>query len=333
MNLLAGDIGGTKADLAIYSTDQGLDHPLAATTVRSADYPDLETAAREFVTASNIPISEAVFGVAGPVVQGRATGTNLPWVLDEGRLAKALGVRRATLLNDLLAIANAVPHLLPEHLQTLNQGEPQPDGALAVVAPGTGMGQAFMTWDGDRYRPHPSEGGHSSFCPNSDLQVELLVYLRQRYKHVSVERVCSGRWMISLYEFLRDERHAPEPAWLAERLAAADDPTPVIVGNALDTDNACELCRQTVELFVRILASAAGNLALTVMATGGVYLAGGMPLRLLSFLTQASFTEAFAAKGRLSYLVEQMPVHVVMHPQAGLYGAAAFGLDRFEAGD
>ena len=333
MNLLAGDIGGTKADLAIYSTEEGLDHPLAATTVRSADYPDLETAASAFVETTGIPISEAVFGVAGPVVQGRVVGTNLPWTLDEATLVEALGVRRATLLNDLLAIANAVPHLPPKHLHSLNQGTPHPGGALAVVAPGTGMGQGFMTWDGERYHPHPSEGGHATFSPNSDLEVELLIYLRQRYRHVSVERVCSGRWMISLYEFLRDEGHAPEPEWLAERLTSVDDPTPVIVANALDTDNACDLCLRTVELFVQILASAAGNLGLTVMATGGVYLAGGMPLRLLPYLTQPSFREAFVAKGRLSYLVQQMPVQVVMHPQAGLYGAAAFGLDRFQAGD
>ncbi len=329
--LLAGDTGGTKTDLAIYSAREGLDHPLAAVTVRSGDYPNLEHAASEFLASAGITVDQAVFGVAGPVVEGRATGTNLPWELDETSLAGALGARRVTLLNDLQAIANAVPHLRPEHLRTLNVGLPQPGGALAVVAPGTGMGQALLTWENGRYRAHPSEGGHTSFSPNTDLEIELLLYLRRRYAHVSVERVCSGRWMISLYEFLRDEGHASEPAWLREQLEAADDATPVIVGAAQDAARPCELCRRTVEMFVRILGAAAGNLALTVMATGGVYLAGGMSYRLSQEIAEGPLMEAFVAKGRLSYLVELMPVHLVMHPQPGLLGAAAYGLERLQA--
>lgn len=323
--LLAGDTGGTKIDMAIYSADQGLEAPLASTTVRSADYANLESAASEFVASTGLRLDVAVFGVAGPVVEGRATGTNLPWSLDEASLALALGTRRATLLNDLQAIANAVPHLRAKDLRTLNAGSPQDGGALAVVAPGTGMGQAFLTWDGGRYRPHPSEGGHASFAPNSEIELALLAYLRQRYDHVSVERVCSGRWIVNLYEFLRDEGYAEEPAWLAEQLAAAEDPTPVIVAAATG-DESCALCRQTVALFVHILGAAAGNLGLTVMATGGVYLAGGMSLRLKDAIAEGPFMEAFVSKGRLSYLVERMPVYIVTHPQPGLLGAAAYGL-------
>jgi glucokinase len=324
--LLAGDTGGTKIDMAIYSASQGLDAPMASTTVRSADFADLESAACAFVASAGVRVDEAVFGVAGPVVEGRATGTNLPWSPDEASLAKALGARRATLLNDLQAIANAVPHLRQEHLYTLNVGTPQDGGALAVVAPGTGMGQAFLTWEDGGYRPHPSEGGHASFAPNSDLEVALLAYLRKQYGHVSVERVCSGRWMVSLYQFLRDQGYAKEPAWLAERLAEAEDPTPVIVAAAVG-EQACELGRQTLALFVHILGAAAGNLALTVMATGGIYLAGGMSLRLKDAIAQGPFMEAFVSKGRLSYLVERMPVHIVTHPQPGLLGAAAYGLE------
>lgn len=326
MILLAGDIGGTKIDFAVYSQEMGLGKPLAEATVRSADYPGLESAAVEFVASAGAHIDQAVFGVAGPVVQGRVTGTNLPWELDERSLAQALGVQSVTLLNDLQAIANAVPRLPAEYLSTINAGQVQPGGALAVVAPGTGMGQAFLTWENGRYRAHPSEGGHTSFGPNSDLEMALLAFMRRRYGHVSVERVCSGRWMPGLYEFLRDEGHAPESPWLAEQIAAAEDPTPIIVGAGLDRDRPCELCRMAVDLFVRILGAAAGNLGLTVMATGGVYLAGGMSPRLLPALLKGSFLKAFTSKGRLSYLVERMPVHVVTHPQPGLYGAAAFGL-------
>ncbi len=329
--LLAGDTGGTKIDLAIYSTSEGLDQPLAATTVRSVDYPDLESAAGAFLASEGVRADEAVFGVAGPVVQGRATGTNLPWSLDEASLARALGVRRVTLINDLQAIANAMPNLHSQDLQTLNEGTPQLGGTLAVVAPGTGMGQAYLVCENGRYRPMPSEGGHSSFSPNTDLEVELLRYLRKRYPHVSVERVCSGRWMVNLYEFLRDEGHASEPAWLAEELAAAEDPTPVIVTAGLDGERSCEICRKTVEMFVRILGAAAGNLALTVMATGGVYLSGGVSYRLREAIANGPFMEAFQSKGRLSYLVEMMPVHLVTHPQPGLLGAAAFGLERLQA--
>ncbi len=329
--LLAGDTGGTKIDMAIYSAREGLQAPLADITVRSADYPDLESAACAFVASAGVQIDAAVFGVAGPVVEGRAIGTNLPWSLDEAALAQALGIQHVALLNDLQAIANAVPHLSAAELYTLNGAQPQEQGALAVVAPGTGMGQAFLTWERGRYRPHPSEGGHASFAPNTDLEVALLQYLRKRYEHVSVERVCSGRWMINLYEFLRDQGHALEPGWLAEQLEKAEDPTPVIVGAALADEQPCALCQKTVQLFVRILGGAAGNLALTVMATGGVYLAGGMSLRLREAIANGPFMEAFCAKGRLSYMVERMPVHIVIHPQPGLLGAAAYGLEHLLA--
>lgn len=328
MRILAGDIGGTKTDLAIFSSDRGPHNPIVSTTVRSADYPDLHSAAQAFLTSTGERVDAAVFGVAGPVVEGKAVGTNLPWALDETLLAQALQIERVKLLNDLQAIAHGVPHLEPEDIYTLNAGDPVAGGALAVVAPGTGLGMAFLTWQNGRYQAHPSEGGHASFSPNTELEIDLLQYLRQRYGHVSVERVCSGRWMINLYEFLRDRGHAQEPAWLRERLATAEDPTPIIVNAAFEPERPCEICRMTVEMFVRILGAAAGNLALTVLATGGVYLAGGMPPHLLPALKEGSFMEAFRSKGRLSYLVERIPVYVVLNPQLGLLGAAAYGLER-----
>ncbi|MFO7697939.1 MAG: glucokinase [Anaerolineae bacterium] len=326
--LLAGDIGGTKTDLAVYSAEKGPHVPLITTTVRSADYPNLESAAGEFLQSTGYKVQAAAFGVAGPVVEGKVSGTNLPWSLDEATLRPALGCENVTLLNDLQAIANAVPFFEGDDLLTLSAGNPVEGGVLAVVAPGTGLGEAFLTFQGGHYRAYPSEGGHASFSPNSDLEVGLLMYLRRRYSHVSAERVCSGRWMINLYGFLRDEGHAGSPDWLEAALAEAEDPTPVLVAAGLDAARPCPIAQQVLDLFVRILGGEAGNLALTVMATGGVYLGGGMPPRLLPAIVSGALMEAFHAKGRLSYIVEAVPVHVILQPQPGLLGAAAFGLER-----
>jgi len=331
--LLAGDIGGTKTDLAIYTPSRGPHNPILKTTVRSAEYTCLEAAASEFLAQAGVRIAAAAIGVAGPVMEGKASGTNLPWSLDEAELRNALACERVTLLNDLQAIANAVPHLEPDDLLTLSVGDPVAGGALAVVAPGTGLGEAFLTYEHGRYRAHPSEGGHATFSPNSDLEVGLLIYLRRRYEHVSAERVCSGRWMIHLYEYLRDEGHVSAPAWLEELVAAAEDPTPVLVTAGLDPLRPCPIAQQVLDLFVRILGGEAGNLALTVMATGGVYLGGGMPPRMLPAITSGSLLQAFQAKGRLRYILEQIPLHVILYPQAGLLGAAAFGLDTLMGQD
>jgi glucokinase len=329
--LIAGDIGGTKTDLAIYSQSEGLHAPLRQASVRSADYPSLETAALDFLAGGEYAVDAAVFGVAGPVVEGRATGANLPWMMDEGVIASVLGVGRVKLLNDLQAIANAVPFLNAEDLMTLNPGVPAPGGTLAVVAPGTGLGEAFLIMQDGHYVAHPSEGGHASFSPNSDREVALLSYLRRRYGHVSSERVCSGRWLINLYEFLRDEGHAIEPEWLAERIAAAADPTPVIVQAGLDEGRPCGIARMVLETFASILGGEAGNLALTVMATGGVYLGGGMPPRVLPAIRAGGLIQAFQSKGRLSYIVEAIPVHVILNARAGLMGAAGYGLENLLA--
>ena len=329
--LLAGDIGGTKTDMAVFSSRSGPHIPIIKTTVRSADYPNLESAASEFLEDAGLEVHAAAFGVAGPVVDGRVVGTNLPWSLDEATLRPALRCEQLTLLNDLQAIANAVPFLEGDDLLTLSAGDPAPNGVLAVVAPGTGLGEAFLTFEQGHYRAHPSEGGHASFSPNSDLEVGLLCYLRRRYSHVSAERVCSGRWMINLYEFLRDEGHAVPPDWLAAQLQAADDPTPVLVAAGLDDERPCKIARGVLDLFVRILGGEAGNLALTVLATGGVYLGGGIPPRILPAITSGTLMEAFHTKGRLSYIVEQIPVHVILQPQAGLLGAAAYGLEMLRS--
>jgi glucokinase len=326
--LLIGDIGGTKTSLAILESVEETRTPRAEATYPSAQYSGLEEVVLGFLSGAGCPVDRACFGVAGPVVEGSATITNLPWVLSESGLERSLDILSVRLLNDLTAIACAVPFLAPEELHTLNPGAPAHHGALAVIAPGTGLGEAFLTWDGSRYRPHASEGGHASFAPVSLIQVELLHYLFGCFVHVSSERVCSGSGIPNIYAYLRDSGQVEEPAWLAEQIAAAPDPTPVIVRAALDESNPNELSAATLRTFVSILGAEAGNLALKVLATGGVYLGGGIPPRLVTQLDDPEFLEAFRGKGRMADLLDRVPVHVILNPKAALLGAAyaGFGL-------
>lgn len=326
--LLAGDIGGTKTNLAIFSPEAGQRAPLVEATFPSAHYPSLEALALEFLATVTVPVTRASFGVAGPVVSGRATITNLPWVMDEHQLAHALKLSSVRLLNDLEAIANAIPVLQPEDVLTLNTGQPELDGTLAVIAPGTGLGEAFLTHDGARYHAYSSEGGHVDFAPTTAQQGELLRYLQARFDHVSYERVCSGIGLPNIYAFLKDSGYAAEPAWLAEQLAAATDHTPIIVNGALDADRPSELCRATLDIFVSILAAEAGNLALKVLATGGVYLGGGIPPRILASLQSDRFLQAFRGKGRFAEILTRVPVHVILNPKVALLGAARHGLEH-----
>ncbi|MGC9396636.1 MAG: glucokinase [Anaerolineae bacterium] len=323
--LLAGDVGGTKTNVAIYSREAGLHAPLLMETFPSAAYKGLADLVKEFLSRTEIPVKRACFGVAGPVVNGQARITNLPWVLDEAQLAVDLGFSSFTLLNDLVAIASGVPFLKPDDLYTIHQAQPQPGGALAVVAPGTGLGEGYLTWDETHYRAHASEGGHCDFAPTNALEVELLQYLQAQLGRVSYERVCSGLGIPNIYAFLRDNGYAEEPAWLAEQLATAPDPNPVIAQAALEGEQPCELCRKTLEIFISILGAETGNMALRVLATGGVYLGGGIPVHLREALDSNTFRAAFRNKGRLSHLLAQIPVYVILHPKIALLGAAAHG--------
>ncbi|HEV2357465.1 MAG TPA: glucokinase [bacterium] len=331
--VLVGDIGGTKTRLGVYENAvhrphgtgrrvQGPIRIIEPATFPSASFPTLEALAREYLDRTRLRPDRAVFGVAGPIVAGRARVTNLPWRLSESGLRRALRVRSARLLNDLVATAWAVPVLGPRAMRTLNRGRPEPEGTLAVVAPGTGLGEAFLVWDGRRYRPYPSEGGHADFAPPTELAGDLLAFLRTTEPHVSVERVCSGIGIPHLYAFFRARATHDEPAWLAERLAAAGDPAPVIVEAALDRDRPCAIAVATLELFVDILGAEAGNLAVKVLAAGGLFLAGGIPPRIVPALHDGRFMRAFTRKGRMADLLARIPVRVVMHPAPALVGAA-----------
>jgi glucokinase len=327
--LIAGDVGGTKTDLAIYSSESGPHAPLAQTQVHSADYPSLQAIVIEFLSQTKLSVDFASFDVAGPVIDGRVKTTNLPWVMDEISLARDLNLTSVHLMNDLEAVARSVPVLRQDDLITLNEGLPVMNGPIAIIAPGTGLGESFLTWDGSQYRAHSSEGGHSDFAPTDEQQIHLLKYMLQRFDHVGVERVCSGIGVPNIYEYLRDEEKIPERPEVAQLIASAKDHTKAIVEAAVDPKNPSELCRATVEMLVSILASEAGNLALKVLATGGLYLAGGIALHLLGALQQPGFMTAFTKKGRFKELMTRVPIHVIT-TRAALVGAATYGLQRLK---
>jgi glucokinase len=324
--LLAGDIGGTKTTLAVFTGDDGLKSPVLERTFPSQDYLRLEDILEEFLGELGDRPAYAVLGVAGPVVEGRARVTNLTWVIDAAHLKAQFAFSAVHLLNDLQAIAEGVTILDADDLEILHTGKPVSTGTIAIIAPGTGLGEAFLTWNGRRYEAHPSEGGHTNFGPLDELQLDMLRYLMRRFGHVSYERVCSGSGLPNIYAFLKDGGYGQEPEWLAERLAATNDPTPVIVTAALDEEMPCDLCRRTLEIFVSILGSEAANLALKVMATGGLYIGGGIPPRIVSLLKTERFSRPFFNKGRLSSVLSDVPVYVILNPRVGLLGAARHAL-------
>ncbi|HLJ58160.1 MAG TPA: glucokinase [bacterium] len=325
--LLAGDIGGTKTALGIFTPDAGPRSPLAQATFPSHHYPSLEAIIEEFLRQTKPSIDRASFGVAGPVINGVAKITNVPWTVDDAALGRTLRGAPVRVVNDLVAIASAVPALEASDRHTVNRGTTVSGGAIGIVAPGTGLGEAFLTWDGGRYRAYPSEGGHADFAPRTPVQRGLLAALARDGSHVSYERVCSGLGIPHIYAYLRDNGAAPEPAWLAQELAAADDPTPVIMRAALEHEPPSQLAADTLGEFVAILGAEAGNLALKVLATGGVYLGGGIPPRITASLEDGRFMQAFTDKGRLSTILSAIPVHVITHPGVALVGAACVGLD------
>jgi len=325
--LLVGDIGGTKTELAVYETGSMPGSPLLRKQFHSAYYPSLQAIAAQFLREAQIPVTHAIFGVAGPVINGGIVTTNLPWTMDEMSLARDLNVKSVHLMNDLEAMAWAIPVLKESDVITLNTGEPIVNTALGVIAPGTGLGESFLTWAGSEYRPRPSEGGHANFAPTEARQIRLLEYLLGRFDHVSVERVCSGIGIPNIYQYLRDVENISETPAIAQQIESAADPTKVIVNAAVAKPNTSRLCRATIDMFTSILASEAGNIALRVMATGGIYLAGGIDVHTMSVLQEPAFMRALVNKGRFSELMNRIPVHAIV-TNAALLGAANYALQR-----
>jgi len=329
--ILTCDIGGTKTNFGIFSSDASTNFHLKLNndtfkTFLNSNYSDPQASLREYLSTVQFKVNKAVIAVAGPVTGGKAKITNLPWVIKKEQLKKVLNISQILLINDLEAIAYGALLLKSGEKHTINDGKPVSNATIAVIAPGTGLGESFLTWNGSRYLAHASEGGHGDFAPTNALEIELLNYLLDKFDHVSYERVCSGTGLQNIYEYLKMTGKVKEPSWLAEQLATAKDPTKLIINASLDRKNPCKICNMTVNMFVNILGAEAGNLALKTMAKGGIYLGGGIPLRILSILDHEQFMKSFRNKGRMSKMLENIPVHLILNTKVSLFGAAYYGL-------
>jgi glucokinase len=326
--ILAGDIGGTHARLAFFDVSNGHFSLISASVFPSREYTGLDEIVSKFVDATNVHPESACFGVAGPVRNGRVEASNLPWVIESNRLADELRIKKAVLINDVEANAWGIPTLDPKDVVSLNQVKGAPAGNQAVIAAGTGLGEAGMYWDGVQHHVFACEGGHGDFAPRNELEMDLLRYLRARFGHVSYERIVSGPGLLNVFHFLRDSGRGTEPKWLAEEMLHSD-PAAAISKAALE--GKCPLSEQALDLFVSIYGAEAGNLALKIMATGGVYLGGGIAPKIVPKLSGPLFMQAFVCKGRMQPLLETMPVKVITNDKTALLGAARCAVVRTAA--
>jgi glucokinase len=316
--ILAGDIGGTNARLAYFQPQNGHLRLVSERVYPSREHSEFGEIVNQFVQDSGTRPEAACFGIAGPVRNGRVDATNLPWVIEQSRLAKQIQLPATLLINDLEANAWGIGALDPADLVALNKVTGPSVGNQAVVAPGTGLGEAGLFWDGTRHNVFACEGGHTDFAPQNDLQIELLRFLQKRFGHVSYERILSGPGLVNVYEFLRDNGHG-----LSSELDAAmknSDPAAAISRAAIDGSS--ELAVKALDIWISVFGAEASNLALKTMATGGLFLAGGISPKILAKLTGPLFMEGFLNKGRLRPLVETIPVQVVTNDKTGLLGAA-----------
>ena len=322
--ILAGDVGGTKVHLALYDFINGKLEHSRDLQFPARDYSGLEEIVREFLGADKV--TAACFGVPGPVRDGRLRLTNLPWTLDSHELSVALGINHVFLINDLEANGYGVAELSASQIYTLSAGDASHIGNRALIAAGTGLGEGYLIWNGHIHIPYPSEGGHADYAPRNEDEIDLLRFLKQKYNgRTSFERVVSGMGLTNIYEFLREVRGIDEPVWLAERIAS-EDPNAVITELALSAQS--EICEKAMDMFVSAYGAEAGNLALKVLSVGGLYVGGGIAPRILEKIKDGTFMKSFANKGRMSQLLINMPVRVILESRAALLGAAAYAEAR-----
>ncbi len=327
--VLAGDIGGTNVRLGSFDPDRRPLRPSNLKVYPSRKFRGLREVIERYLEEFRLTVDAACFAIAGPVVRGRVKTSNLPWEIEAGELAHQLHLPQVKLINDLEGCAHGLMELTPKDFVEINPGAPQPNGNAAIIAAGTGLGEAGLFFEGGELHPFPSEGGHTNFAPENKLQVDLLLYLMQEFGSVSVERVLSGPGLYNLYRFLRDTNRGEEPSWLKQTLQHEDPPS-VIAQAGLEGTS--ELCCQALDLFAAIYGAEAGNLALTVLATRGVYVGGGIAPKIIQKLLEPTFLEAFVGNGRMQGLLESIPVRVIKEDQAPLIGAArvaALGIPAF----
>ncbi len=324
MRILAGDIGGTKTALAVFEVEGRRLHPLAQQRYASGDFGSLDEILHRFMGLHDFDCRHACFGIAGPVRDQRSETTNLPWQVDAPRLASRLGFRGVSLLNDLEANAWGIGALQDHDFHVLDPGSPDASGNAAIIAAGTGLGEAGLFWDGQRYRPFASEGGHADFAPASDLEIALLRHLQGQYGHVSWERVVSGMGLVNIFDFLCEHRRVRPAPWLADEIKDGDAASAV---SRAALAGRCELCSEALDLFVHLYGVEAGNHALKIMATGGVFIGGGIAPKILERLKGPGFLQGFRAKGRMEPLMRAMPVKVILNDQTALYGPALYAAE------
>lgn len=325
--ILAGDVGGTKVHLALYSFERGQLTHFKDEKFPAREYAGLEDIVRKFLTESGNPdVTSACFGVPGPVRGGRLKLTNLPWIIDAREMGLALHIEHLFLINDLEANGYGIPELSADQVFELSAGDASAVGNRGLVSAGTGLGEAILVWNGKAHIPMASEGGHCDFAPRNEIEIALLHYLQRTLKgRVSFERVVSGLGLKNIYEFLRDDQKMDEPAWLKERMAQ-EDPNAVI--GELGESGKDELCARTLDIFAAAYGAEAGNLALKVLSAGGMYLGGGIAPKILKKMQDGVFMKAFTDKGRLSDLLVHMPVRIILESRAALMGAAAYAEAR-----
>lgn len=320
MIVLAGDVGGTNARLAVVELNGRSARIARQGKYPSRDYPGLAPIVQRFCQDTATRPDRACFGIACPVVGDHCAAPNLPWTINAQKLRAEISIPRTTIINDFVAVGYGIELLEPPDLATLQEGNPTPHGAIALIGAGTGLGQGFLLWEGDHYEVLPSEGGHGDFAPRGKLQADLLQYLRRQFNRVSWERLLSGPGIVNAYRYLLASGVAPEQAAVRAEMET-QDPASVIGRRGLAKTDC--LSDRALDLFSEILGAQAGNLALTVVSTGGVYLAGGIAPRMVERLNSGPFLTAFRDKGRMSELLSRIPVHVIMNPNVGLLGAAA----------
>jgi glucokinase len=321
--ILSGDIGGTKSHLALFEGVGEVLTPHAVKSYVSQSYRSLNELVEELLAEHRVPITAAAFGIAGPIVEGRSKLTNLGWDVDSREVAALLNLDTVGLLNDLEATAYGTLRLQEGEKVTLQAGIRQENRPIAVIAAGTGLGEGALMWDGARYRSVPSEGGHTDFGPRNDLEIELLRFLLTKHRRVSYERIVCGPGLLNLYEFFRTRADHAEPDWLREKMSSGD-PAAAISQTALAGSD--QTCVHALDMFVTLYGAEAGNLALKILATGGVFVGGGIAPKILEKIRQGSFMESFMQKGRYQGLLETMPVEVVTNEKTALLGAAHYAL-------
>ncbi len=317
--ILAGDVGGTNTRLGLFELDQDRPTPVTIQIFPSGQHQSLEQIVEEFIKQHSHQVTGACVGIAGPIKDGICETPNLPWIADSRKLAALLGVERVELINDLEANAHGISVLSKEDLVMLHPGRPDPNGNAGLISAGTGLGEAGLHWVDEYYQPFASEGGHVDFAPRNELEIELLKYLLKSIDHVSYERVLSGPGLHNIYKFLIETGRGDEPAWLRDELQQKN-PSAVISKAALECR--APVCEQALDMFVSIYGAETGNLALKVLATGGIFIGGGIAPKILSKLKGAAFIEAFWAKGRMTELLKGVPIHVIVNDKTALLGAA-----------